>query len=169
MSKGKKFLLVFVMVNLFVLIIMFSSATWSWLSVGITTDTNTISSSHFTFDMKVVNKSTQEEVLVTLSTQNNHDYIVNFDKTGTYTVTITIPNTSTALNGYCKIFANNNETTQVYYKNIVSNGEPDKLSFDIVINTVSQVTFIPSIGICTQNSFELNEGLVIEFTEIKND
>jgi hypothetical protein len=165
MKKGKKLLLTFVIINVFVLVTLFSSASWSWLSFGIATNTNTISSSHFTFDLNVVENSTMENVQVTLNPENNHDYIVNFDNAGIYTIKITIPDISTASNGYCKILVYNGLTAKTYFKNIISEGQLDQLEFELDIQTPVKIIFTPSIGICSQNSFETNELLIIDFAE----
>lgn len=163
MKKGKKLIVLFALANVLLFVLLFSSATWSWLSVGIGSNSNVISSSHFTFDIEVVKDG--QNIDVTVNPNNNHDYLVEFETAGKYTVKITIPNTSTASNGYCKIVASKSGSlAQTYYKNVILQGTPNTyLEFEIETKEDNvKFTFVPSIGINTNNSFANNE----QFLEI---
>ena len=167
MKKGKKLILLIGLLNVLVCFLLFSSATWSWLSEGIGTDSNVISSSQFAFDVEVK----QGDQIISVENNNQYGYHFNFDGKGKYTVTIKILDTSTASNGYCKIVAKDeNLLIRNYYKNVIFQGEVNSvLTFEIETFTDGmEVTFIPSIGIASMNNFADNEAyLAIEFNDNK--
>ena len=163
MKKGKKIILLIALVNVLVCFLLFSSATWSWLSEGIGTDSNVINSSQFAFDVEVK----QGDQIISVENNNQYGYHFNFESKGKYTITIRIADTSTASNGYCKIVAKDeNLLIRNYYKNVICRGEVNSvLTFEIeTFADGMEFTFIPSIGIASTNSFSDNEGyLAIDF------
>ena len=163
MKKGKKILL-FAIANLFLFVTLFSSATWSWLSEGIGSNSNVISSSNFDFGVEVVKDGKNISVV----TDSQYGYLVELENSGIYTITIKLTDTSNAQNGYCKISAmKENSSVQNYYKNVVSQGEPSVLTFNVETKEDNvKLLLIPSFGIASTNSFETNEAyLEIKFNE----
>ena len=65
MKKGKKLIVLFALANVLLFLLLFSSATWSWISVGTSSDVNVINSSHFNFDVTVKNSENVEIVIET--------------------------------------------------------------------------------------------------------
>lgn len=163
MKKGKKLILLIALLNVLVCFLLFSSATWSWLSEGIGTDSNVINSSQFAFDVEVK----QGDQIIGMEDSTQYGYHFNFSSKGKYTITIKLLDTSTASNGYCKIVAKDeNLLIRNYYKNVICQGEVDSvLTFEIETFTDGmEFTFIPSIGIASMNSFTDNEVyLAIDF------
>jgi hypothetical protein len=163
MKKTKKLIVLFALANVFLFVLLFSSATWSWLSVGIGSDSNVINSSHFNFDVEVKSSDTGEVV-----SNKDIDFGCSFNlvNSGTYTITIELTDASNAQNGYCKIIAmKDGSLSQNYFKNVITQGNPDVLSFEVkTLDNNVELLLIPYLGIASTNSFEINEAyLAIEF------
>ena len=160
MKKGKKLIVLFALANVLLFLLLFSSATWSWISVGTSSDVNVINSSHFNFDVTVKNS---ENVLIVAS-EDNFGYSFNLESSGKYTITIKLTEKSNAQNGYCKITAIKEGLTQTYNKNVVIQGEIKEEYLTFEIETTSddvKLSFVPYLGIASTNTFEGN--LKIEF------
>ena len=162
MKKGKKIILLIALANVLVCFLLFSSATWSWLSVGTYSDVNVINSSHFNFDVEVKNSENVEIV----ASEDNFGYSFNLENSGKYTITIKLTEASNAQNGYCKIIATKDEsTTKTYYKNVVTKGNISVLTFEVETTDNNIVlSLAPYLGTTSINSFEANESyLAIDF------
>ena len=160
MKKGKKLIVLFALANVLLFLLLFSSATWSWISVGTSSDVNVINSSHFNFDVEVKNSENVEIV----ASEDNFGYSFNLESSGTYTITIKLTERSNAQNGYCKITAIKEGLTQTYNKNVVIQGEVKEEYLTFEIETTSEnvkLSFVPYLGIASTNTFEGN--LKIEF------
>ena len=160
MKKGKKLIVLFALANVLLFLLLFSSATWSWISVGTSSDVNVINSSHFNFDVEVKNSENVEIV----ASEDNFGYSFNLESSGTYTITIKLTEKSNAQNGYCKITAIKEGLTQTYNKNVVIQGEVKEEYLTFEIETTSddvKLSFVPYLGIASTNTFEGN--LKIEF------
>lgn len=160
MKKGKKLIVLFALANVLLFLLLFSSATWSWISVGTSSDVNVINSSHFNFDVEVKNSENVEIV----ASEDNFGYSFNLESSGTYTITIKLTERSNAQNGYCKITAIKEGLTQTYNKNVVIQGEVKEEYLTFEIETTSEnvkLSFVPYLGIASTNTFE--ENLKIEF------
>ena len=160
MKKGKKLIVLFALANVLLFLLLFSSATWSWISVGTSSDVNVINSSHFNFDVTVKNSENVEIV----ASEDNFVYSFNLESSGTYTITIKLTEKSNAQNGYCKITAIKEGLTQTYNKNVVIQGEVKEEYLTFEIETTSEnvkLSFVPYLGIASTNTFE--ENLKIEF------
>lgn len=160
MKKGKKLIVLFALANVLLFLLLFSSATWSWISVGTSSDVNVINSSHFNFDVTVKNSENVEIV----ASEDNFGYSFNLESSGTYTITIKLTEKSNAQNGYCKITAIKEGLTQTYNKNVVIQGEVKEEYLTFEIETTSEnvkLSFVPYLGIASTNTFE--ENLKIEF------
>ena len=160
MKKGKKLIVLFALANVLLFLLLFSSATWSWISVGTSSDVNVINSSHFNFDVTVKNS---ENVLIVAS-EDNFGYSFNLENSGKYTITIKLTEKSNAQNGYCKITAIKEGLTQTYNKNVVIQGKVKEEYLTFEIETTSEnvkLSFVPYLGIASTNTFEGN--LKIEF------
>ena len=160
MKKGKKLIVLFALANVLLFLLLFSSATWSWISVGTSSDVNVINSSHFNFDVEVKNSENVEIV----ASEDNFGYSFNLESSGTYTITIKLTEKSNAQNGYCKITAIKEGLTQTYNKNVVIQGEIKEEYLTFEIETTSddvKLSFVPYLGIASTNTFEGN--LKIEF------
>ena len=160
MKKGKKLIVLFALANVLLFLLLFSSATWSWISVGTSSDVNVINSSHFNFDVEVKNSENVEIV----ASEDNFGYSFNLESSGTYTITIKLTEKSNAQNGYCKITAIKEGLTQTYNKNVVIQGEVKEEYLTFEIETTSEnvkLSFVPYLGIASTNTFE--ENLKIEF------
>ena len=160
MKKGKKLIVLFALANVLLFLLLFSSATWSWISVGTSSDVNVINSSHFNFDVTVKNSENVEIV----ASEDNFGYSFNLESSGTYTITIKLTEKSNAQNGYCKITAIKEGLTQTYNKNVVIQGEIKEEYLTFEIETTSddvKLSFVPYLGIASTNTFE--ENLKIEF------
>ena len=114
MKKGKKLIVLFALANVLLFLLLFSSATWSWISVGTSSDVNVINSSHFNFDVEVKNSENIEIV----ASEDSFGYSFNLENSGKYTITIKLTEKSNAQNGYCKITAIKEGLTQTYNKNV---------------------------------------------------
>ena len=166
-NKNKKHLLLITIFEIIVCFIFLSSTTWSWFSSGINSSSNVINTS--TFDISVTqNSEIIPNSIFMVEGNSEYGYAVTLNQQGTYSFDIAVKDTSTALNGYCKIVASNaNSLTHNYFKTVVMQGEEsDTLSFEIQ-TTEDNVTlvFIPLIGIPANESFIDNNILVIDFTE----
>ena len=75
MKKGKKLIVLFALANVLLFLLLFSSATWSWISVGTSSDVNVINSSHFNFDVEVKNSENVEIV----ASEDNFGYSFNLE------------------------------------------------------------------------------------------
>lgn len=160
MKKGKKLIVLFALANVLLFLLLFSSATWSWISVGTSSDVNVINSSHFNFDVTVKNSENVEIV----ASEDNFGYSFNLENSGKYTITIKLTEKSNAQNGYCKITAIKEGLTQTYNKNVVIQGEIKEEYLTFEIETTSddvKLSFVPYLGIASTNTFEGN--LKIEF------
>lgn len=163
MKKGKKLIVLFALANVLLFILLFSSATWSWISVGTSSDVNVINSSHFNFDVTVKNSENVEIV----ASEDNFGYSFNLENSGKYTITIKLTEKSNAQNGYCKITAIKEGLTQTYNKNVVIQGvfqgeTEEYLTFEIETTSDDvKLSFVPYLGIASTNTFEKN--LKIEF------
>ena len=160
MKKGKKLIVLFALANVLLFLLLFSSATWSWISVGTSSDVNVINSSHFNFDVTVKNSENVEIV----ASEDNFGYSFNLENSGKYTITIKLTEKSNAQNGYCKITAIKEGLTQTYNKNVVIQGEVKEEYLTFEIETTSEnvkLSFVPYLGIASTNTFE--ENLKIEF------
>ena len=160
MKKGKKLIVLFALANVLLFLLLFSSATWSWISVGTSSDVNVINSSHFNFDVEVKNSENVEIV----ASEDNFGYSFNLENSGKYTITIKLTEKSNAQNGYCKITAIKEGLTQTYNKNVVIQGEVKEEYLTFEIETTSEnvkLSFVPYLGIASTNTFE--ENLKIEF------
>ena len=160
MKKGKKLIVLFALANVLLFLLLFSSATWSWISVGTSSDVNVINSSHFNFDVEVKNSENVEIV----ASEDNFGYSFNLENSGKYTITIKLTEKSNAQNGYCKITAIKEGLTQTYNKNVVIQGEVKEEYLTFEIETTSEnvkLSFVPYLGIASTNTFEGN--LKIEF------
>ena len=160
MKKGKKLIVLFALANVLLFLLLFSSATWSWISVGTSSDVNVINSSHFNFDVTVKNSENVEIV----ASEDNFGYSFNLENSGKYTITIKLTEKSNAQNGYCKITAIKEGLTQTYNKNVVIQGEVKEEYLTFEIETTSEnvkLSFVPYLGIASTNTFEGN--LKIEF------
>ena len=160
MKKGKKLIVLFALANVLLFLLLFSSATWSWISVGTSSDVNVINSSHFNFDVTVKNSENVEIV----ASEDNFGYSFNLENSGKYTITIKLTEKSNAQNGYCKITAIKEGLTQTYNKNVVIQGEVKEEYLTFEIETTSddvKLSFVPYLGIASTNTFEGN--LKIEF------
>ena len=163
MKKGKKLIVLFALANVLLFLLLFSSATWSWISVGTSSDVNVINSSHFNFDVTVKNSENVEIV----SNGDNFGDSFNLENSGKYTITIKLTEKSNAQNGYCKITAINEGLTQTYNKNVVIQGvfqgeSEEYLTFEIETTSDDvKLSFVPYLGIASTNTFEGN--LKIEF------
>ena len=164
MKKGKKLIVLFALANVLLFLLLFSSATWSWISVGTSSDVNVInSSSHFNFDVEVKDSENVEIV----SNGDNFGYSFNLENSGKYTITIKLTEKSNAQNGYCKITAIKEGLTQTYNKNVVIQGvfqgeSEEYLTFEIETTSDDvKLSFVPYLGIASTNTFEGN--LKIEF------
>jgi hypothetical protein len=163
MKKGKKLIVLFALANVLLFLLLFSSATWSWISVGTSSDVNVINSSHFNFDVTVKNSENVEIV----ASEDNFGYSFNLESSGTYTITIKLTEKSNAQNGYCKITAIKEGLTQTYNKNVVIQGvfqgeSEEYLTFEIETTSDDvKLSFVPYLGIASTNTFEGN--LKIEF------
>lgn len=165
--KNRKYLLLIPILEIIVCFIFLSSTTWSWFSSGVNNSTNVINTSTFdiavTYDSEIISNS-----IVNVEGYNEYGYMIVLNQQGTYSFDIDVNDTSTALNGYCKIIASNtNSLTHNYFKTVVMQGEEsDTLSFEIQ-TTEDNVTlvFIPLIGIPANDDFINNNLLVIDFTE----
>jgi hypothetical protein len=157
MKKTKKLIVLFALANVFLFVLLFSSATWSWLSVGIGSSSNVINLTHFSFDVEVVKDG--ENINVITGTGSKYGYFVKLESSGKYTITIKLTDASNAQNGYCKISAmNDNSLTKNYYKNIIFQGKLDVLTFEIETKETNvDLLLIPSLGIASTNSFETSE------------
>lgn len=164
MKKGKKLIVLFALANVLLFVLLFSSATWSWLSVGIGSNSNVINSSHFNFDVEV--KKGDVNIDVVTGEGSQYGYFVKLESSGTYTITINLTEASNAQNGYCKILAKKEGSlTQTYYKNVITQGDLDVLTFKVeTFDKDVELLLIPSLGIASTNSFETNEAyLAIKF------
>ena len=162
MKKDKKLIVLFSLVTVLI-VLLFSSATWSWLSVGTYSDVNVINSSHFNFDVEVKNS---ENVEIVANEDDNFGYSFNLENSGKYTITIKLTEASNAQNGYCKIIATKDEsTTKTYYKNVVTKGHISVLTFEVETTDNNIVlSLAPYLGTTSINSFEANESyLAIDF------
>ena len=164
MKKGKKLIVLFALANVLLFLLLFSSATWSWISVGTSSDVNVINSSHFNFDVTVKNSENVEIV----ASEDNFGYSFNLENSGKYTITIKLTEKSNAQNGYCKITAIKEGLTQTYNKNVVIQGvfqgdaQEKYLTFEIETTSDDvKLSFVPYLGIASTNTFEGN--LKIEF------
>ena len=160
MKKGKKLIVLFALANVLLFLLLFSSATWSWISVGTSSDVNVINSSHFNFDVTVKNSENVEIV----ASEDNFGYSFNLENSGKYTITIKLTEKSNAQNGYCKITAIKEGLTQTYNKNVVIQGKVKEEYLTFEIETTSEnvkLSFVPYLGIASTNTFEGN--LKIEF------
>ena len=160
MKKGKKLIVLFALANVLLFLLLFSSATWSWISVGTSSDVNVINSSHFNFDVEVKNSENIEIV----ASEDSFGYSFNLENSGKYTITIKLTEKSNAQNGYCKITAIKEGLTQTYNKNVVIQGEVKEEYLTFEIETTSEnvkLSFVPYLGIASTNTFE--ENLKIEF------
>ena len=163
MKKGKKLIVLFALANVLLFLLLFSSATWSWISVGTSSDVNVINSSHFNFDVTVKNSENVEIV----ASEDNFGYSFNLENSGKYTITIKLTEKSNAQNGYCKITAIKEGLTQTYNKNVVIQGvfqgeSEEYLTFEIETTSENvKLSFVPYLGIASTNTFEGN--LKIEF------
>ena len=160
MKKGKKLIVLFALANVLLFLLLFSSATWSWISVGTSSDVNVINSSHFNFDVEVKNSENIEIV----ASEDSFGYSFNLENSGKYTITIKLTEKSNAQNGYCKITAIKEGLTQTYNKNVVIQGEVKEEYLTFEIETTSddvKLSFVPYLGIASTNTFEGN--LKIEF------
>ena len=166
MFRRKKFLIAFGLIQILIFALYFSSATYAWLSKGIDSEANIISSSTFDINVFVENEAGDMSALEVDST-NEHGYLVKLDSKGRYTVTISTSDLSTAKNGYCKIVANKQSClAQTYYKVVITQGvENNTLTFTIeTLQDNVSLLFIPSLGISANNSFETDEAyLSIDF------
>ena len=163
MKKGKKLIVLFALANVLLFLLLFSSATWSWISVGTSSDVNVINSSHFNFDVEVKDSENVEIV----SNGDNFGYSFNLESSGKYTITIKLTEKSNAQNGYCKITSIKEGLTQTYNKNVVIQGvfqgeSEEYLTFEIETTSDDvKLSFVPYLGIASTNTFEGN--LKIEF------
>ena len=166
MFRRKQFLIAFGLIQILIFALYFSSATYAWLSKGIDSEANIISSSTFDINVFVENEAGDMSALEVDST-NEHGYLVKLDSKGRYTVTISTSDLSTAKNGYCKIVANKQTClAQIYYKVVIIQGvENDTLTFTIeTLQDDVSLLFIPCIGMSANNSFEADESyLSIDF------
>lgn len=165
--KNKKYLFLILVLQIIVCFVFLTSTTWSWLSSEITSSSNIINTS--TFDIKVTfENEIIEDSIVEIEGNNEYGYLVTLQQAGNYTFHVSVKETSTATNGYCKIVANKaGSLTQYYYKTVISQGiESDTLSFEVE-TTEDNVTllFIPCFGIPANDSFISNNILVIDFTK----
>lgn len=166
MFKRKKFLIAFGLIQILIFVLYFSSATYAWLSRGIDSEANVISSSTFDINVFVENEAGNDSE-VEIDMTNEYGYSVRLDSKGVYKVTISIHDSSTAKNGYCKIVTNKQSClAQIYYKVVITQGvENDTLTFEIeTLQDDVSLLFIPCIGMSATNSFEGDEAyLSIDF------
>ena len=156
MKKGKKLIVLFALANVLLFVLLFSSATWSWLSAGTSSNVHVINSSHFNFDVEVKNS---ENVEIASIDDSDFGDSFNLASSGKYTITIKLTSASNAKNGYCKITAIKDGLTQTYNKNVVIVGEVEEyLTFEIETKDENvKLSFMPYLGIASTNSFEANE------------
>ena len=116
-----------------------------------------------TFENEIIENS-----LVELEGQKEYGYSVSLLNKEKYTFQISVADNSTAVNGFCKIIAQNSESKiKYYYKTVVMQGEESDI-LSIEIETVEDnvtLTFIPNIGIAANDSFIDNKCLEIDFAK----
>ena len=166
MGKKKKFLLVFLIMQLVITLILFSSASFSWLSEGVGSNANVISSSTFDIDIRVKNETNDDAVSI-LEASNEFEYLVKLNNKGEYVVSIDLTDASTAKNGYCKIVCNHpSSLTQYYYISVIEGGvNSGTITFKVTtLDDNVTLLFIPSLGISARNDIPTDDSaLEIDF------